>query len=351
MSLNRDLHMCRRGGFECTPGGRAAEEIVEVEVSAVWPPVSIQSFERSPGSGRLSLGCIQPNFVGMDIVKTSKAIRKHIAFAVSLGFSLLTLRAQSTPANPSSAATSPSGPAPQFEVASIRQNLTPVPRWRMHFTGDGVSAMDVTLFYAIEEAYGLYDDQFWSGVLPWTREKRFDIEAKYDVEKYPNLTGEQRKAMLQQLLADRFHLAVHRESKEFPIYTLEIAKGGPKFTETKPEDLTVSPVYGVMCHLGRMKTGPLEMKGCTTDGLAKALTAYASNDLGRTIVDRTGLTGHYNFTVNWSTDVAPAANTLDAGSGPSIFTAVQEQLGLVLKAGKGSLETIVIDHVEMPTEN
>lgn len=157
--------------------------------------------------------------------------------------------------------------------------------------------------------------------------------------------------MLQQLLAERFKLVVHHERREFPLYALAIAKGGPKFRETKPEDFHTSSTYGPMCQVLRSKIGITEMKGCSMAQLAHNLTGWTRNDLGRTIVDHTGLTGRYSFSLNWTPDTAPPSNSLDAGGGPSIFTAVHEQLGLLLRPEKGSLDTIVIDHVEMPTEN
>jgi len=85
--------------------------------------------------------------------------------------------------------------------------------------------------------------------------------------------------------------------------------------------------------------------------LAEHLTGWTREELGRTIVDHTGLIGRYSFLLNWTPDSASPLNSLDAGGGPSIFTAVKEQLGLLLRPEKGSLDTIVIDHVEVPTEN
>ena len=144
---------------------------------------------------------------------------------------------------------------------------------------------------------------------------------------------------------------VHHEQRDFPLYALAIAKGGPKFKETTPEDLHISSTYGPMCQVLRSKMGPTEMKGCSMAELAHILTGWTRNDLGRTIVDHTGLTGRYSLSLNWTPDSALPSNSLDAGGGPSIFTAVQEQLGLLLRPEKGSLDTIVIDRVEMPTEN
>lgn len=249
----------------------------------------------------------------------------------------------------------PSASAPSFEVASVRQNQNPNPRWNMYFTPDGVHATDVTLRWALDEAYGVTDDSLWSGGPAWLDKARFDIEAKYDVAKDPNLTREQRQAMLQQLLADRFKLSVHHESKEFPLYALVVTRDGPKFEETKPADLRKSPVAGVLCmHKGHGR-GAIEMQGCTMTQFANSLSDNGGNDLGRRVVDQTGLNGYYTIALQWAPVDARSPSSADLNvpesSGPSIFTAVKEQLGLGLKPIKGPLDTIVIDHAEMPTEN
>ena len=161
--------------------------------------------------------------------------------------------------------------------------------------------------------------------------------------------------MLQRLLADRFKVVVHHEAKEFPLYGLAVAKSGPKFEETKPEDLRKSPVYGVMCMNTGGRRGTIEMHGCTTTQFATNLSGYGRLDLGRKVVDQTALTGYYTFALHWApVDAAnPSSSELSAPepSGPSLFTAVKEQLGLELKPIKGPLDTIVIDHAEMPKEN
>lgn len=249
------------------------------------------------------------------------------------------------------AATNTEGPA--YEVASVKQNLNPNPAWRMDFTADGVRAQDVTLEYAMYEAFGLYDDRLWSGGPGWIREKRFDIDARFDLSKYPKPTLDQRRAMLQQLLADRFRLVVHHETKQFPLYALVIAKHGPLFKKTREEDLQRSPQWGVMCRHTRSRRGVLEMTGCSMTALASSLD-MANGDLGRKVVDKTGLAGYYDFKLNWTPMIAnreTANDAIEVDSGPSIFTALKEQLGLELKPITGPLDTIVIDHVEMPSED
>lgn len=247
------------------------------------------------------------------------------------------------------------GGTPTYEIASIRQNLNPNPAWRMSFTSDGVRAQDVTLLWVLHEAYGIYDSDLWSGGPAWLDKARFDIEAKYDVKKFPNLTREQRHAMLQQLLADRFKVVVHHETKEFPLYALVVAKDGPKFKETKPGELRKSPMYGVMCMVTGGRRGTMEMHGCTTTQFANDLSGYGRFDLGRKVVDQTGLTGYYTFALHWApvdtTNPSSTDPSVSDLSGPSIFTAAKEQLGVELKPIKGPLDTIVIDHAEMPTEN
>jgi uncharacterized protein (TIGR03435 family) len=157
--------------------------------------------------------------------------------------------------------------------------------------------------------------------------------------------------LLQSLLADRFHLLVSHQSKELPAYALAVAKGGPKFQEAKPDDK--GPDIGV-------GPGQLTFRACP---MATVVTVL-SNQMGRTVVDQTGLKGNYNFTVQWRKDQtmsgmpreqvggvpAPDAAPLDY-SGPSFFTALQEQLGLKLESTKIPTDVIVIDHIERPTEN
>jgi uncharacterized protein (TIGR03435 family) len=271
-----------------------------------------------------------------------QAVPATVAYLVFAYFPLL-----------SQTGTAPAG-TPTFEVASIRQNMNPNPRWNMSFTPDGVRATDVTLRWALDEAYGVSDDSLWSGGPAWLDQARFDIAAKYDLSKYPNLTRDQRQAMLQQLLADRFKVVVRHEAKEFPLYALEVAKSGPKFEETKTEDLRKNPAYGVMC-VGGGHRGTFKLQGCTMKQFANDLSAYGRKDLGRKVVDQTGLTGYYTMALDWApvdaADPSITGSEVPEPSGPSIFTAVKEQLGLELKPIKGPLDTLVIEHAEMPTEN
>ncbi len=252
---------------------------------------------------------------------------------------------------------------PAFEVASIRQNMNPNPRWHLRLTPDGVDAEDVTLQYVIREAYRVHDDRLWSGGPVWLNQRRFDIRAKFDLSEYPHPSLEERLAMLRQLLADRFKLVVHHETKEFPLYELVVAKRGPKIDESKPQEIEHTGLDGrALCLRVRpSKPGGAAFQGCSMKDLASMLTQIPA--VGRAVVDNTGLTARYTFELYWRRSENPSTSISSASvpsasisiapdmSLPSIFTALKEQLGLELKPTKGPLDTIVIDHVEMPTPN
>jgi uncharacterized protein (TIGR03435 family) len=135
------------------------------------------------------------------------------------------------------------------------------------------------------------------------------------------------------MLADRFALKIHRETKQGQIYSLTIAKGGPKMKDHTGEGRT-----GIDMSMGG---GKVEIQG-TNAGMAR-LAEYLSSQAGRPVVDHTGLTGQYDFVVAWTAD--------DANDGASVFTALQEQLGLKVEATKGPIETIIVDGAQKPSAN
>jgi uncharacterized protein (TIGR03435 family) len=154
---------------------------------------------------------------------------------------------------------------------------------------------------------------------------------------------------MQTLLADRFHLQLHRETRELPAYTLTVAKGGSKLEQSKSRELRMN--WGM---------GRFDYRGAPMSMLATTLTQLA----GRIVVDQTGLTGNYDLTLQWTPDEAQsqvfrrAGDWASAGeasipdaSGPSLFTALKEQLGLRLEATKAPIEMLVVDHAEHPSEN
>jgi bla regulator protein blaR1 len=257
-----------------------------------------------------------------------------------------------------------------YEVASIKPEKSGTMMFRVFNTPDGFTAT-TTLLALIRVAYGIEDNQI-SGAPGWVNSDRYNVEAKMDQATADTIRklGEAqiepvRQHMLQELLAERFKLAIHRETKELPIYSLVVAKGGPKLQEAKPGDTYPNGIKGPDgrpmrpgSHMMRMGRGELTAQSIVMAQMAHLLTQQT----GRTVVDNTGLKGNYDFTLHWTPDQSsPMFNGPGGGpgpdsstsseSGPSIFTAVQEQLGLKLESQKGPVEILVIDHVEKPSEN
>lgn len=197
----------------------------------------------------------------------------------------------------------------------------------------------------------------------WLDSVLFNIEAKANTP----AGADPMFLMLQRLLEDRFQLRVHREIKEGPVYTLAVAKGGPhlKAATCVPLDanhlpLPVARGEKPINYCGRIRTSAngsrraLDAEGIgmiDSAGLPlQSVTGQLSELLDRTVINRTGLTGLFDIHLEWTPD-QPTAATPDDTSGPSIFTAVQEQLGLKLESGKGPVGFPVIDHAEKPSEN
>jgi uncharacterized protein (TIGR03435 family) len=149
---------------------------------------------------------------------------------------------------------------------------------------------------------------------------------------------------MQKLLADRFKLLVHWETREMPVYELVVAKGGAKLPATTRKDENMSSSFG---------NGKPTGEGLSAKDLAVVLTQVLSQELGREVVDKTGLSGKYDFTLRWTQDGVLGTDAASNGADvpPSIFTAVEEQLGLKLQPAKGPVQVLVVDDAEMPTEN
>jgi uncharacterized protein (TIGR03435 family) len=252
---------------------------------------------------------------------------------------------------------------PTFEVASIKRNLSGEASSSFRPSPARFEALNQTLRRLLIHAYSLKESQLLGGPA-WVDSDRYDIEAKAD----GTASSSRMMVMLQTILTDRFKLALHRETKEGPIYALTVAKGGLKlqplkegscipFDPDNPAPVTGRKPSDSCGYLGYGRD-MLEATGITMADLAVAF----SHLTGQTVVDKTGITGrfpvHLTFVLDDKTPQVPAAAPGDAGSplpsvdaGPSIFAAVQEQLGLKLEPGKGPVEVLVIDHAEKPSEN
>jgi len=284
-----------------------------------------------------------------------------LALPLALG---LAQTAQNPPASQSEA-TATTGP--RFEVVSIKLYASDPAGWRQGHTLVGPTdegtfeATEVTVEALVEMAYRVQHSWLIQGGPSWFRSEEFDIQAQAGSAANQELRGlspDQGAAvkhrMLQALLADRFRLALHQETKALPGYALVIAKNGPKLPEA-------SGIEGVEGQWGGNAQGLLSFRRAPMATLAE----FLSDRLGCVVVDHTGLKGDYNFTFQW-TSVQTEAETSAGQEGakqvannphalvasePSLFAAIQEQLGLKLEPAKNPVEVLVIDHIEKPSLN
>ncbi len=278
-----------------------------------------------------------------------------ILFAACLLAAACPLRAQSQPVGATS-------PVFEYDVASIKLNTSGGASIGVRNTPDGHSVTNVPVQTLMQWAFGIQGFQIIAGP-EWFSSERYDIEAKMDAavaEALQKLNLDDRRIarqhMLLALVVDRLKLTTHRETRELPIYSLVIAKGGSKLQGTKSSAPGIPvPRGGVSVRTSRTGSGPITLSvlHCTNTELAGVFVPH----VGRTIIDKTGLTSVYDFTLQFLPDdaaVAPVAGATSSAPdpvAPSIFTAIQEQLGLKLESGKGPVEVIVIDHVERPSGN
>jgi uncharacterized protein (TIGR03435 family) len=219
------------------------------------------------------------------------------------------------------------GTAPQFEVASIKLSAPGARGPTIYNPTRGRFAIDaITTKGLIAYAYDVRDFQI-SGGPAWLGSEQYDIVAKPEGD----ASGEKILAMARSLLTERFNLTVHHESKEMPVLALVAAKGGPRLHRS--EGAGGPEVRG-----GR---GRLFARKVTMGLLAAQL---AGRVLGRAVLDRTGIAGEFDVDLQWTPDESP-------DPGPSIFIALQEQLGLKLETQKGVVDVLVVDHVERPSAN
>jgi uncharacterized protein (TIGR03435 family) len=243
----------------------------------------------------------------------------------------------------SAAASAQQPDRPSFELASVKPSepgdrtwsLTVEPGWRLRIT-------DMTLKSLISYAYSVREHQV-SGGPNWRDSNRYDIDAKPDSAfPFPAVPPSPAndpaiRLMAQSLLAERFQLTIHREIKESPVYELVLAKGGSKLKEAKETATSVSGGRALI----HGQAAPMSM-----------VVAMLERTVERSVIDKTGLTGKYDFELKWTPDAARNVEGADAPPEfPSLLTALQEQLGLRLRSAKGPAEVIVIDHAEKPEAN
>lgn len=228
-------------------------------------------------------------------------------------------------------------PAPKFEVASIKKSAPGGTGVLYHLPGGRFKADKSTLLSLISFAYEVPASQV-TGLPKWASTDRFDVEAKADgpAEADPKkMEMPAKKAMVRQLLAERFQLEVRREERDTPIYSLVTSQGGPKLARNADKPYLMQPRKFQKVSMG---------------DFAKFLSNTMRSEIGRLVVDKTGIEGEFDFNLIWAPmSGAPATGTREEL--PSIFTAVQEQLGLKLQPDHGLVSFVVIENASPPSEN
>jgi uncharacterized protein (TIGR03435 family) len=277
--------------------------------------------------------------------------------------------------------TDPTAPLPAFDIASVKENksdeqrysnfpLNPGPQYGVR---DGLLiARNMVLLQYIVFAWkpDMFQIQMFRDRLQdWSSTSRFDIQAR--AAGHP--TKDEMRLMMQSLLVERFHMKVHHETRDVPVYALILAKPGKMGADLKPHPVddpaclkmqmppSVADAYPVGCGLAASiapKTAGATAVGGYNLTMEAAATALggAGNVVDRPVVDKTGLVGKFDFTIEFAAetndrraDDGPAFPT--QSSGPTFYEALREQLGLRLVAQKGLVGLIVIDHLERPREN
>lgn len=254
-------------------------------------------------------------------------------------------------------------PTLTYDVASIRENQPSDSYTLSVVSPPHAGSFKVTSFTAEElilMAYGMKIFQV-SGSPNWAQSARYDVQAKADLsvdEALQKLNNRQalleKQHMLQMLLADRFQLKVHRETKELPAFELTVLKNGPKLQETNVEPPTPEeskdPTHPKLPSLYQRGDGQRGYEFIADGASMKAIVEMLEGQFQTTVVDKTGLTGKYTFTLQYH-GAMPDSTADDDTTWPPLFKAIQEQLGLKLIPTKAPGTILIIDHIEKPSEN
>jgi len=219
-----------------------------------------------------------------------------------------------------------------FNVASIKPNPNPRGRPKIEVTPGGLTITPASLSYLIQWAYNIRRDQIVSP--PWTRGEFYDIAAKTSAPS----TEDQIRVMLQSLLAERFQLAYHRESRMLSVYQMVVAKSGSKLVESKSGEGSNPRTTRISYPLPHTSMAEL------------ALKLQELGAVSLPVVDRTGLTGYFDITLTFPEGSRPTDRP-GGGNEADIFSILEKQLGLKLEEKKSATEVLVVDRAERPTGN
>jgi uncharacterized protein (TIGR03435 family) len=294
-----------------------------------------------------------------------RRVRHFVCAAVYISFATMVAAQAPDPSKPVPVqAQDASASQLAYDAVSIKPHQDEGLKMRigMTETPDGFTAGGLPLRLLIREAFNLPEDRLLNEP-EWTKTARYDMEAKVAPEDAPRLkalTQAERNAMLLPVLEDRCGLKFHRETRELEVYALVAAKGGPKLhsSEAPHAELNQPGQFEGSVGISLSDRGiKLTAHRATMESLARTI----SSQVGSTVIDKTGLTGDYDYTLEYAPEngMGPGMPPIGSGGGsasseteaPSIFTALQEQLGLKLEARKEPVEVVVIDSIEPPTTN
>lgn len=259
------------------------------------------------------------------------------------------------------------GRTPSFEVATIRPSGSDSDLFNIHIADSRFSVHGAPMKALLKFAYDIKIEAQLPTEPAWIAQEKFDIDARIDdaeVQSMSKMAPDRKFAelrlMLQSLLAERFKLKVSSRMKELPVYALVLAKSGPHLT---PVNLSPEPQNQHMPQLSGGSRGELKASAVSMAMFTRWLSGRPDTG-GRAVIDATGLTGSYDFALNFTPDdvhiaqfneAVPGQGAASSSSpdspGPSLFTALQEQLGLKLESRKAPVEVLVIDQVEQPSPN
>ncbi len=235
---------------------------------------------------------------------------------------------------------------PSFAIISIHEHRGADDGWKYDYPANGFVGHAIPLNELFKEAYGIFDDNRIEAMPSWATRKNYDIVAKVsddDLDSLHRLSLEERRQMLRKMLAQRFNLRVHEIERVLPIYLMKVDTKGSKLRESNLP-MTPNAIQGIDGVIKQSQPGVLVVERFSMRDLANTLTW----DVGRPVIDNTGLKKRYDFSLHWSPQMQSAGAASD---GPSIFTALQEQLGLKLEASKRAMNVLFVDSLGAPTEN
>ena len=263
-----------------------------------------------------------------------------LLLALGAGAGSATMAAQTAAGAPAAAVASP-----DFDVSTVKTNNTGSGSIRVSIDDDVLRATNVMVDMLMEDAYDIRRDQIL-GLPHWATVNHYDITAKVvemSPEQRKGLNREQRQAMMQKLLLERFGLKTHVETRTLPLMELVISKDGIKFPAFKKPAEGEKDTGGSMnTHNGDMTATGVEMK---------ALANFLAGQTHMPVLDKTGLEGLYTFHLKWQREEEGPQSGLRDDTLSNIYSAITEQLGLKLVSAKGPVNVLVVDHIDLPEEN